>query len=39
MFEAYNVTIRLGIMYINKAEYSDLLFFSKCKRIFIKNSP
>lgn len=37
-FKAYNITAKLGMMYMYTIEYSDLLFFSECQRLLIKNS-
>lgn len=37
VFEAYDKTAKLGIMYAGTAEYSDLLFSSKYQRLLVKN--
>ena len=37
--EAYNVIAKLGIMYTNKMEYSDLLFSGERQRLLAGNPP
>lgn len=39
IFETYNMTARLGIIYVGIAKYSNLLFSSKRKRLLTKNPP
>lgn len=37
VFEAYNVTAKLGIMYAGTTEYSDLLLSGERQRLFAGN--
>lgn len=37
IFKAYNMNAKLGIMYANTAEYSNLLFFSKRQKLLVQN--
>ena len=39
VFNTYDVTTRLDIMYIGIIEYSNILFLSKCQRLLIGNPP
>ncbi len=39
VFEAYNVTAKLGVIYAGIPEYSDLLLSSNHQRLLARNLP